>query len=630
MTNAQRLSIYDRLRPHLNASDLLQRLGLEVVREIGAEAYCRPLCHESTSGESLHVNLHTGRWTCRACQARGVYGDLFQLVEYAKTNGQPPTHGSGQGDSTTHRDAVRWLCEQFSIPFHEDDVAHDPALAVLHMFAMEAHKYLLDNEPMLAWVEDKWGFDIDTVKQYGIGFMPSPLLPSIVTEAESASSRQAFRSSGLGWFDKDGHFRTHFAGRITFPYLEHGRAVYLIGRATEATPQLHDGRKPPKYHKLTVHSEKRPHISPRITNDHLYNEQVMRAGGTILIAEGVADAVALSALGVPVVSPVTISFNATDLERFTQRAKEYGVDRVEILFDNELSGSGNAGALRTAMKLIERGLPVRIITLPLGAKQAAARDEVKAALGDDLFAEFEDADPPRRREILAEAADGNAVTLEWLREQVAASKIDAAEWCALCGAGAPGKFDAVRKSAADAIETIAAKIATTLDHEDSPRDRLAAFDPVLALVAHLPDRFDRNAYAGVVAKAAGKGVTKADVAARIVAERRKIVKPKREREREEKAKAKRDAREEAARALQVAPPMTSSAPAGAPPPPTRAGEKPQEVKPQSEVERFASTRAAVLNAVEEKVSTEQLGEFIAQTITTTMGFTAFKTPESLF
>lgn len=629
MPTPQRASIYDRLRPHLDAADLLRRLGLQESRTVGSEAYLRPLCHESTSGESLQVNLHTGRWNCKACQGSGMRGDLFQLVEYVLTGGQVPSRGNAQGASSGHRRALEWLCGQFGVPFDDGRVTGDPALDVVHLFAMAAHEHLLESPQVLAWVQEKWGFDRATVEAYGLGYMPDPILPSIAAEAARPESRGAFQASGLGWYPPSGTWRTHFAGRVLFPYLEHGRAVYLIGRATPWTPALENGVKPPKYHKLSVHSEQRPYVSERVTNDHLYNEPIMSTAEEIGVVEGVADAVALSALGVPVVSPVTISFNAVDLERFLRKCGEYGIRRAWILFDNELSGSGNWAARRVGLKLVEGGIATRVLTLPLGAPQRAARDEVVAALGPELFDELERSEPRRRKELILEACPDSA-RRAWVLEQVQASKIDAAEWSAQQGPGAAGRFDEIRRAGDDVVDLELADV--EVDEDDEPSDRASEFSEVISLVAHVEDRLARDAYAGRIAKAAGQGVTKVEIARRIAEARRTVVAPKRK----EAAETERVDREEIEKALVLLPPedLHSQPLAPAPPAPgnPNAPAAPPAPSPLAgdDHARYSPARDAVARAVEAKMPEESIGEYVAQTMTRSMGYTPFRTPEELY
>lgn len=627
MSTKHHLTVYDRLRPHLVADDLLARLGVDVARRIGSELYCRPLCHESTSGESLQVNAHTGRWNCKACQQSGYHGDLIQLVEYVRTNGRAPTHSTDQGNSPTHRDAVRWLCQQYGIPYEEHGRAGgyaDPALDVVHLFSMEAHRYLLGQEDVLGWIRDQWGFDRSTVEAYGIGFMPDPILPRLAAEAERPESRGAFRASGVGFFT-DGHFVTRFAGRVIFPYLENGRAVYLIGRATPWTRKPDGHRRVSKYHKLTVHSETRPHISQRITNDHLYLEPVLREVDRVVVTEGVADAVALSSIGVPVVSPVTISFNEVDLERFVARCHENDIRLVEILFDNELSGSGNYGAVRVGRKLVERGIRTKILSLPLGPEQEAARKEVLEAIGADAFAELEQSDPKRRKEILSERLPEES-RREWVARQVEASKIDAAEWVAQAGAGAVDDFEKVRAVGVDVVRMICDEVAHQVDQSREPQERLAMFAEVVQLAAGVDDRMTRNDYAGMISDAAGRGVTKIDVGQAIAAARREV---KRQRKEDESSRERRE-RESTQVELVVLPPASRTDPRR-PEMPPKPGESPPAVVDDAKLEHemLAVARANVARSVEQKVSEEIVGRYVADTIVVTMLYTVFRTPEEL-
>lgn len=618
--------MYDKLREILTAKDLLARLNIPIVREAGSELLCDPLCHESTSREALQINTHTGRWICRACD--GINGDLIQFAEYALTGGGMPSRGSSQSTSQSHRDAVRWLCEQYAIPYEPNGVGADNALDVVHLFAMAAHDHLLASPDVLAWVQDRWGFDRATVEQYGIGYMPSPLLPAIVRESSGSGSMSDFRSSGVGFYPGGGvQLVTPFEGRVLFPYLEMGRAVYLIGRSTQWTPKR-DGRTPSKYYKLPVHSDTRPYISKSITNDHLYNEPVLAESTTVVVAEGVADAVALSALGVPVVSPVTINFNKTDLERFVRKCGEHGIGRVEILFDNELSGSGNHGARRAGMKLVRRGLAVTILTLPLGAHQLAARDEVMKSLGEKAFAELERAEPKRRKEIVEECDADNR---EWVHAQIAASKIDAAEWAAIEGAGAAGKLDAIRKAGRDVVELQVDEDARDIDMTADALTRLNLFAESIVLAAHVDERMMRALYAGAIAKAAGKSVSKADVLQRISKVRKQSVLPARK---DDESKIANDV-EASAVTLNLLPPEVAHSQPAAPAAPEGDSDAPAAPPAPGhavgdEHDRYASVRQSVMRAVDNKADEEALGKHVAQTVTISMGYTPFRTPDELY
>ena len=357
----------------------------------------------------------------------------------------------------------------------------------------------------------------------------------------------------------------------------------------------------------------------------------MAVADEVGVLEGIADGVAISSLGFHVVSPVTVSFNEVDLERFLSKCREHGIKRVWVLFDNELSGSGNYAARRTALKLVEGGLTVRIVTLPLGPVQKAAREQVLEALGPDVFDELEQAEPAERKRIVArEIADESKRA--WVLSQIETSKIDAAEWVRTQGAGAAGRFAAIVKGGVDVIDLELEDV--EIDEDDEPWERADAFGEIIDLVAHVDDTLARGSYAGKIAKAAGKGINKSEIGKRIASARRETVKPKKA---EAAKKAKAD-HSEIKRALVLPPPETTHAQPPKPPapevnvkkgglqPPPLPGKKDE----QSDHDRYASAREAVAKSVEAKLPEEVLGQYVAQIVTKSMGFTPFRTPDELF
>jgi hypothetical protein len=657
MPNGNRPSIYDSLRPLLDARELVIRLGLEVVEESGPELYCRPLCHESTSGSSLHINTDTGVWLCRACEPSGVYGDLFDLVEYAQTGGQPPTRGDGGLHVPSRREAIRWLAQEYGLPFDERTIFADPSLDAVHMVAQAANRALMGNPGVLDWILEKWGFDRGVVEQYGIGFLSDELMMRLSAEGQrNPQIRGALASSGVGWFDRSsGAFRSGFAGRVTFPYLEAGRAVYLIGRETPWTPKRDDGRRGAKYRKLPVHDpKKRPGISPTITNEHLFNEQALRGGGTVLIAEGIADAVALSSIGVPVISPVTVSVNRVDIERIETRALEHGIDGFEILFDNELSGIGMAGALRTAEALMRRGFPVRILELPLGPKEEAARDEVLGELGEEPFARLETLPPVERKKLLEELVP-DPDRREWLRQAIESAKVDVAEWYAREGVAAAEAFRGIQGRGVDAFALLADRGTRELDPAAMPATRLRQLSELIELAAHLRTLPDRRRAAAILAQRVGRGLTKRDLESAIAAARRDKVAPAK------KAEAEGAAAQERASLppLSLGPSAASPAPAALDP--MSGAETPARGQGGAQASPFASAEAAqgapaapkappapkpsgaamglegelerARRAVQEHLrnrsAERDVGTFVAQVIVERMGWMPFRTSSEL-
>ena len=229
---------------------------------------------------------------------------------------------------------------------------------------------------------------------------------------------------------------------------------------------------------------------------------------------------------------------------------------------------------------------------------------------------------------------------KWILDQIEDSKIDAAEWAAEAGASAAAKFKEIYKAGRDVIELEIEDLAQTLVPDDMPSVRLAHFTKVVDLAAHIEERTDRVLYGGLIAKAAGKSISKVDVVACITKERRAI---KEVRVADEKLKAG-DNKEAIMRDFIIPPPETPRAesttptPPAAPPPPgatppnpnAPAAPPPPGKKKSSEHKRYADARDTVMKSVALKVPEERLGQFVSQIILKSMGFTAFKTLTELY
>lgn len=653
-------SVYDRLRERMSAEDILSRLGVEIIRQAGNEVHLAPLCHTSSSGESLHLNTDTGRWLCFACAESGMSGDLFQFVEYVLSGGAAPSKGVGAMRRESHVAAVRWLCEQYVIPFDSVEITLPAEMEALDQFAGLAHDYLVSGaaDHVLDWIQEQWGFSRDVVETFHLGFMPSPLIPELLQLVESSGAfRNALRSAGVGFMHSSKHqFVTPFEGRVTFPYLEHGRAVYLIGRATPWTPKGEDGSGArAKYYKLPVHSEKRTYISPRINNTHLFNDGALSGCKRVLLTEGVADAVAIASTGVRgVVSPVGLSAREDVAEALAARMRREGAEHVDIAYDAELSGSGSQGARASAVRMIEHGMSVSILTFSPGPKQEAARLEVVAKIGEEKLQAIErSTSAAERRRLITESIGDDP----WLLSQVAASKIDGAEWVAREGAGAKQAFDRMRMDAVDYPVQFAREIVEWVEAQDElpdfdelpPEDRLARLLPAIRLAACVHSQLKRDRYAKEIGQLAGKGITKAIVLQAIASVRKSIKATAKER-----AEAERqEERSTPPPPLLIPPPVSGAVVPGAPKPtrPESSGTvgangqtgvnrqadtrpaappPPQATRSRNEFEHFTSMRSTVIQYVERKENEDIVGRAIAQAITDSMLYTAFNARDELF
>jgi len=208
--------------------------------------------------------------------------------------------------------------------------------------------------------KERYGFRDETIDELRLGF-GAPGLYEHLTGAFGATRDEAL-STGL-FVLVHGEARDFFANRLVFPYWRGGRIVYFIGRRSHLS-----GDEPwdaAKYRKLPGRCDTRPYVSPLVGNDAFFGEDDAQRSGTLVICEGIADAISAREAGFACISPVTTRFRTQDHEklvRLTARA-----DRVVIANDNEENRSGERGALETARVLHAAGRDVRIAVLPRAA-----------------------------------------------------------------------------------------------------------------------------------------------------------------------------------------------------------------------------------------------------------------------
>jgi len=175
-----------------------------------------------------------------------------------------------------------------------------------------------------------------------------------------------------------------FEDRIVFQYWKDSKARYAIarkwfGKLTEADLSPKWVNEHPweqgKYKKLPTRSEKRPYVSPFVTNTILWNEDCLRRarGGDVWITEGITDAMILAMLGLFVISPVTIAFANHDIEHVVDLLKRVQPKRVILCNDNDVNidrrtgqerRPGLEGAKKMASTLWSIGYRAQIAQLP--------------------------------------------------------------------------------------------------------------------------------------------------------------------------------------------------------------------------------------------------------------------------
>jgi DNA primase catalytic core len=319
--------------------------------------------HESKSGTSLHVSPSKQVWICHNCKAGG---DLFDWVMHH--------------DHITFPDALECLAARAGIPLHawtpeerrQQEVRRTDQELISRIFLAATNYYASHLTP--EWQTsclNRWGLTLDTLQQFRVGFAPVDPQGLWTFLRQAGWKTEALVKSGL-FVRVHGMFLDFYQGRLIFPYWKvlpedghSGEVVYFIGRQTEVTPPV-DWEKA-KYRKLRVYDpddEHKRYISPVVSNGHFFGEHALSGihGKTLLVTEGIADALAAFQAGAICLSPVTTSFREADWPRLHHLCKHAA--KVVIMNDNETSGAGKEGALKTARHLWLQQIDARIAELP--------------------------------------------------------------------------------------------------------------------------------------------------------------------------------------------------------------------------------------------------------------------------
>lgn len=432
--------------------------------------------HASQSKASLIVDAERQAFWCKGCD---VGGDVLQLVEFFQS-GHVTSHHKGPMPES-HRQARDALASLVGLPpLAEFGLSPDEqrgaearrqeagaVFAVLTDAAEFYHQKLLAHPDALKWLGEHYAISRGTIERLKIGFADNTGLVDGYLVGQKKHDRQAIDRSGLYVRGKDGQFYPLFRGRMVFPYWKQGRVVYLIARKTPWTPdKKHEAA---KYKKLPVRSPTRPYISEAIQNNVFYGEDALATEQEeVVITEGVTDCIALAERGIPCISPVTVTFRDEDHEKLLSLVRD--VRRVYICQDNEVSGVGLAGALKTARFLCRSGVDVRLVELPLGGKHKAAR-EALAAKGIP-----QDATPEEIQQAKAALDDAGKAGVDRL---LADAKIDLNEYLLTASA------DDFRKLMADALPPVHWQIQRLDPNPPDVRARNEALKPVLHAIAEL-------------------------------------------------------------------------------------------------------------------------------------------------
>ena len=312
-----------------------------------------PFPNHSDTNPSFVVYPETQSFYCFGCKRGG------SAIDYVMHR-----------DGVTASEAIRILCEWANIPMPEWTPAQkaewenkraekDRIAPILHEAFQIYHDEM--DEAHRDYFRGR-GLTNETIDKELLGYAPDDDT-FLYSRLKDKYSDDKLLLSGL-FVKVSGGIRDAYQRRYLFPYWNRGKIVYSIGRLNTDDPkeieklsEWNSG----KYKKHLTHNEKHPYVSETIENV-IWNADCVRSSDTGKIAEGVVDGLLTKQAGFAVISPVTVQFKDADIERIVKLTKAWKT--TYICPDNEVSGEGLKGALKTAGILFEAGRDVRLIILP--------------------------------------------------------------------------------------------------------------------------------------------------------------------------------------------------------------------------------------------------------------------------
>ena len=151
---------------------------------------------------------------------------------------------------------------------------------------------------------------------------------------------------------------TMFLNRIMFPYLVNGKAVYFVGRESvwDNKVSSHPGAKYIKLRRndLSIHP--------------IWGiETIHKRKGSVVVGEGIMDAISLYQEGYAVVSAITGTFSAEQKEKLFPMLK--GRQVITVFDYDAVSKAGQGFTEKLANELFENGIRVSVVRLDGGDKK---------------------------------------------------------------------------------------------------------------------------------------------------------------------------------------------------------------------------------------------------------------------
>lgn len=316
--------------------------------------------HTSKSNTCLTVDPVKQLWYCFHCNTGG---DIFSYVE-GRDNCDFPT-------------AIDRLCNEYNIPRpsfspeqkkeflrkREEQIELRPLTKECFQYYHDSidkehcqyfldrciSNYTIDNE-LLGYASGDDCLVKHMIEKHGKEILPKLLKIGMVVKTGSV-------------------YHDRYCQRYLFPYWFRNEIVYSIGRRERDDKEFVDSLPDWNKGKYVKHLLNKEGVSDSAIKHVVWGEDIVRASYTVVIAEGIVDALLAKQmeresdqLDYSVISAITTNFSGEQIQRFPELTSH--AEKIYIIPDNEESKAGEEGALKTAKILTKGGRNVKIVTIP--------------------------------------------------------------------------------------------------------------------------------------------------------------------------------------------------------------------------------------------------------------------------
>lgn len=324
--------------------------------------------HGSSTGSNFAVNPDDGTWFCH----RKGHKQGGGILEYIAVDEGLVDCGDTKDISTVFPEVLEIAAEKAGVDLDMDaqdrasakkrrqqreklDKVYEAATAFYHQHLDTALPHPTDDGTLTVreWMREFYGLGDGILDDAMVGFAPND---DTALKSALDINEKVLLESGLATDTQSG-IVDFFDGRIIFPYFEHGKPRYFIGRKTPITPDVDWERG--KYKKLPRPTNN-DHVDEQV-DEPIYGRDNVRNANRVVVTEGVTDVLAARQHGYAAIAPVTTNFKQERVSDVVRLVRDKDV--VVIMDEDADSEAGIEGALKTAKTIDKRTGPATDISV---------------------------------------------------------------------------------------------------------------------------------------------------------------------------------------------------------------------------------------------------------------------------